>query len=119
MTLVDTSVWIDHFRNKNKKLIVLLEENKVLTHSFIIGELACGNIKNRNEILNLLKTLPFANEPTNEEVLVFIEKRNLYGKGLGFIDIHILSSALLNNSNLYTLDKKLQKEWLKITDFKS
>ncbi|MGA2091256.1 MAG: PIN domain-containing protein [Endomicrobiales bacterium] len=110
MILADTSVWIDHFRKGNPELKRLLDKNEVVCHPFIIGELACGNLKNRKEILVLLHALALIDMVENHEILAFIEKHQLMGKGLGLVDIQILSSALLNNDKLWTLDKKLHQE---------
>ena len=107
MILVDTSVWIDHLRKKDLILSDLLHKEEVCIHPFIIGEIACGNLVNRNEIIILLKALPEVVIAIDEEVLQFIENRRLYGKGLGYIDIHLLASSLLNNISLWTKDKRL------------
>lgn len=105
--LVDTSVWIDHFRKKDSQLVYLLEQNLILTHSAIIGELACGELKKRLEILSYLKLLPFAKEASAEEVLAMIEIRKLYGKGLSWIDVQLLASASLSGAKLWTKDQQL------------
>lgn len=107
MVLVDTSIWIDHFRSNDKELVYLLNDCKVVLHPFIIGELACGNIKNRSRILSLLDALPLVKEISTFEYLAFIEQSKLYGLGLGFIDIHLLASAILSNVTLYTRDRSL------------
>ncbi len=107
MVLVDTSVWIDHFRSGNSKLEKLLNDGDVLCHHFIIGELACGNIKNRKEILSLLSALPTAIMGGHQEILRFIEIKKLMGKGLGYIDVHLLAAAFLSNAALWSLDKRL------------
>jgi predicted nucleic acid-binding protein len=107
MVLVDASVWVDHFRQGNIGLIDLLNEGQVVSHPFIIGELACGNLKNRSQILSLLSTLPTALVVEHEEMMGFIENHRLMGKGLGFIDVHLLASAMLTNVPLWTLDKRL------------
>jgi predicted nucleic acid-binding protein len=107
MVLVDTSVWIDHFRNNNKQLVELLNEDKVFCHQLVIGELACGNIKNRFEILTLLKSLPQSVNVAHDDILLFIEENKLMGLGLGYIDIQILRSSVLAGITLWTLDKKL------------
>ena len=107
MVLVDTSVWINHFNKKDVILSKLLNGGKVVIHSFIIGELSCGKIKNRAEILSLLQNLPRTSILTLDEYLVFIESNKLMGKGLGFVDIHLLGSSLLTGSKLFTYDKKL------------
>jgi len=107
MILVDTSVWIDHFHNGNKMLIELLNDSEVYCHPFIIGELACGNLVNRMEILSLLQALPQAIFIEHEEILIFIEKNHLMGKGLGYIDTALLASSLVTGIPLWTIDKKL------------
>lgn len=107
MVLVDTSVWVDHLRNGNNQLIGLLSEGDVLCHPFIVGELACGSIKNRKEILSLLQSLPMAVQASHQEVLGFIENKKLQGKGVGYIDVHLLASTFLSNSIFWSLDKKL------------
>lgn len=110
MILVDTSVWISHLRNGNSNLEQLLNDGDVLCHPFIIEELACGNIKNRGEILSLLNALPNADILNDDEVLLFIERNNLMGKGLGLIDIHLLASTILSEAALWTLDTELKRE---------
>ncbi len=108
MILVDTSVWIDHFRKGNESLIDALEREDVLTHPFVLGELACGDLKKRREILDLLAALPSAQLASDEETLLFIERRRLMGKGLGYIDVHLLASVeLTDGARLWTLDKGL------------
>ncbi len=108
MILVDTSVWIDHFRRGNATLVAALEREGVLTHPFVIGELACGHLKKRREVLNLLAALPAAVVATDEETLHFIETHRLMGKGIGYIDAHLLASvALTEGARLWTLDKRL------------
>ena len=107
MVLVDTSVWVAHLRQGDVGLEVLLNEGRVVCHPFIIGELACGNLRNRYEILTHLQALPQAIPSGPEEVLRFIENFGLMGKGLGYIDMHLLASSLLTKVPLWTLDKKL------------
>jgi predicted nucleic acid-binding protein len=107
MVLVDTSVWVAHLREGNVRLEKLLTDADVLCHPFIIGELACGNSKNRSEILTLLRTLPTPIEAEHEDVMQFIDNNRLMGKGLGYIDVHLLVSALITGVPLWTLDKKL------------
>jgi len=109
MILVDTSVWIEHFRSGTVGLETVLDEGNVACHPFIIGELACGTLKNRTEILTLLKHLPVAAVANDDEVLMFIEGRQLMGKGLGYIDIHLLMSALLTGIPLWTFNKRLHE----------
>jgi predicted nucleic acid-binding protein len=107
MILVDTSVWIDHFRNGNKILSDLLVNGDVYTHPFVVGELACGNLKNRKNILSLFSNLSSVYVADNQEALHFIEKNHLMGKGLGLIDIHLLASCIISDALLWTLDKRL------------
>ena len=114
MVLVDTSVWVAYLRNGDNGLESLLNEGHVVCHPFIIGELACGNLKNRSEILSFLRELPAAIRAEHEEVLHFIENNRLMGKGLGFIDMHLLASATLSNVQLLTLDMKLNHVSLKL-----
>lgn len=109
MILVDTSVWVDHLRNSNERLFRLLLDQQVLSHPMVIGELACGTLRNRTEILQLLDNLPKAVQATHAEVLHMIEERKLMGKGIGYVDAHLLASVLLTPSaQLWTLDRKLQ-----------
>ncbi|MES0491232.1 MAG: PIN domain-containing protein [Leptospirales bacterium] len=114
MTLVDTSVWIDHFRNTNAKLVELLQNFEVLIHPMVLGEIACGNLQNRDELLTLLGQLPVAEEAAQSEIFTFIENNRLYGKGLGYVDIALLVSALISRVELFTLDNRLQKAWEKL-----
>ena len=107
MVLVDTSVWIDHFQEGNTSLENLLIDMEVVCHPFIIGELACGNLKNRKEILSLLHSLPLASVLEHDEILYFIESKKLMGIGIGLIDVHLLASAQLAHASLWTFDKKL------------
>jgi len=109
MVLVDTSVWVVHLRDGTIGLEALLNEGHVLCHPFVVGELACGNLKNRAEILSLLQALPMATHAEHEEVMQFIENYSLAGKGLGYIDVHLLASAILIKAPLWTLDKKLSE----------
>jgi hypothetical protein len=109
MVLVDTSIWVFHLREGHSHLQELLETGDVLCHRFIIGELACGNIKNRIEVLTLLQAMPMIDEAEHAEVLQVIESKMLMGKGLGYIDIHLIASALLAEVPLWTLDKKLKE----------
>ena len=109
MILVDTSVWVDHFRNGNAQLKAWLNDNEVIVHPFVIGELACGSMRNRNEVLNLLSELPEATVASHDEVLTFVENNRLYGTGIGWIDVHLVASALLSKSKLMTVDKPLSR----------
>lgn len=108
MILADTSVWIDHLRGRRSPFGAALENELVLVHPFVIGELACGNLRNRDEVLALLQDLPFAPTATDAEVLAFIARRKLMGRGLGYIDVHLLASAALSNTTrLWTHDRRL------------
>ena len=108
MILVDTSVWIDHFHHSDEDLRELLLSNQVCIHPYILGELSCGNISNRKEVLSLLRTLRRIDLVLDEEVFTLMEQRNLYGKGLGFIDIHLLASAMIHHLPIWTRDKSLR-----------
>jgi predicted nucleic acid-binding protein len=105
--LVDTSVWVDHFRRGNDALAARLWEGAVWTHPFVIGELACGYLERRREILSLLSALPHVPLLEHGEVLAFVEARALMGRGIGWIDAHLLASATLGRLPLWTLDRRL------------
>ena len=107
MVLVDTAIWVSHLKEGNADLKALLEDGEVLCHPYIMGELACGNLKNRHKILSLLKALPQAKVAGHEEVMNFIELHDLAGAGLGYVDMHLLASALLSGSPLWTADRSL------------
>ena len=109
MTLVDTSVWVDHLRNGNVRLSHLLMSETVTCHPLVIGELACGHLKQRKEVLSLLHALPMLPRVSDDEILFFIEEHRLSGRGLGLIDMHLLASCRLTGCALWTLDKELQK----------
>jgi len=109
MILVDTSVWVDHFRRSNDQLISLLDAGQVLTHPFVIGELALGSLRQRRVILQSLQDLPQATHAADTEVLAFIERYEIAGMGIGYIDIHLLVSAILTSARLWTRDKRLLK----------
>ena len=109
MILVDTSVWVDHLRRADAELAGLLERGQVLMHPFIVGEIACGNLSNRGPMLELLQQLPMAAVAESEEALGFIELRGLHGKGIGYVDVHLLAStALTGDARLWTRDKRLR-----------
>ena len=108
MILVDTSVWIDHLHKSIPALAEALERGGVLTHPFVIGELACGQLAHRRNVLELLSTLPACTVATDAEVLRLIEGRRLMGKGLGYADVHLLASTILTEeARLWTHDKQL------------
>jgi predicted nucleic acid-binding protein len=106
--LVDTSVWIDHLRSGEPSLVAVLEGGRVMMHPFVLGELACGNLANRSEVLELLGDLPAAPTATEPEALEFIERRAMMSRGIGYIDVHLLASiALSGDARLWTRDRRL------------
>ena len=105
--LVDTSVWIQHFRMGEPRLARLLREGQPVCHPFIIGELACGHLKHRQEILSRLGHLSQLPEAGHNEVFMFVESQSLMGCGIGWIDAHLLASAMIAAVPIWTLDKKL------------
>jgi predicted nucleic acid-binding protein len=107
MVLVDTSVWVSHLRDGDAQLANLLNDGKVLCHPLIVGELACGNLKDRAVILSFLQLLPISVEAEHDEVLSFIENNRLMGKGKGYVDVHLIASAVLTGVPVWTLDQKL------------
>jgi predicted nucleic acid-binding protein len=107
--LVDTSVWIAHLRWQLPDLSALLEQERVLTHPFVLGELACGWIGNRAAILQFLKELPASISASHEEVLHVIEDRKLWGRGIGLVDFHLLASAMLTGCQFWTSDRRLSE----------
>jgi predicted nucleic acid-binding protein len=107
--LVDTSVWIDHFRFHNASLADRLRNDGVVMHSAIVGELACGNLPRRGETLINLALLPRVEEPDAETVLSYIETKHLFAHGLGWVDAQLLVSAVLAGAQLWTLDRKLAR----------
>lgn len=109
MVLVDTSVWVDHFRRGEPLLTKLLVDLQVLIHPLIIGELACGNLKNRTVILADLNTLPTVTSARHEEVLQLVSARALYGRGIGWIDSHLVASAILSKCSFWTHDQRLRE----------
>lgn len=114
MLLADTSVWIDHFRQGNATLVSLLNDGQVAMHPFVIGELACGQLHARRKILALMAGLPAVTEATHNEAMTFAETHHLYGRGLGWIDIHLLASAALSSMALWTLDRRLATTHIRI-----
>jgi len=108
MVLVDTSIWVDHLRKGMPRLEKLLLNAEVVCHPFIVGELSSGNIKNRKEFLSLIQSLPMTSLIDLDEFLYFVDQNKLMGKGIGFVDIHLLASARLAENPLWTSDKKLK-----------
>jgi predicted nucleic acid-binding protein len=108
LILVDTSVWVDHLRRGDPRLVDLLERSIVIMHPFVVGEIACGSLNDRLALLELLQDLPAAVVAEGDEVLGFIERHVLHGKGIGYVDVHLLASvALTEGATLWTRDKKL------------
>ncbi|HST28020.1 MAG TPA: type II toxin-antitoxin system VapC family toxin [Rudaea sp.] len=109
MILVDSSVWIDHLRHGDRALAALLDARSVMSHPFVIGELACGRLPNRGKVLADLAGLPVAPLATNDETLGFLERHRLPGRGIGWVDAHLLASAqLIGGEALFTRDKRLR-----------
>ncbi len=108
MVLVDTSIWVTHLRHGSPALAELLLDAQVACHPFIVGELACGSIRHRKRFLTLLQSLPMLPVVSSEELLFFIERHKLMGMGLGFLDAHLLASARLSRTPLWTADQKLK-----------
>lgn len=110
MILVDTSVWVDHLRRGDPGLVDLLERSVVAMHPFVVGEIACGNLRDRESILELLQDLPSAEVADTGEVLQFIARHALHGKGIGYVDVHLLASvALTEGAKIWTRDLKLHR----------
>lgn len=110
MILVDTSVWVDHLRRGDARLGALLENARVLAHPFVVGEIACGSLSDRTVVLELLRDLPMAAVAEVEEVLDFIDRHRIHGKGLGYVDVHLLAAvALTPGASLWTRDKRLHE----------
>ena len=108
MILVDTSVWIDHFRSERSHLIELLRARQVLCHAMVIGELACGLLRDRTDTFRVLSRLPSTPLAGYSEVLYFIEQHRLMGRGIGYVDVHLLASAaLVDSTELWTIDRRL------------
>jgi len=108
LVLADTSTWISYLHRPNERLKELLESRKVVCHPLVIGELACGRIPRRDDFLTLLQRLPESKHASHEEVLAFIEEKQLWGVGLAYVDVHLLASALLSHIPLWTEDKHLR-----------
>ena len=108
MILVDTSVWVDHLRSGDAALAALLERGAVLGHPFVIGEIACGSLTDRGAILALLQHLPMAVVAEADEVLAYLNRHKLHGKGIGYVDVHLLAAtALTGGAKVWTRDRRL------------
>lgn len=116
MILVDTSVWIDHLRRGVERLAELLADGRVMVHGFVIGEIACGNLAFRREVLSLLGALPHAPTVGDDEALFLIERRGPMGQGIGWVDVYLLASSLVCGAPLWSRDRRLaaQAERLKV-----
>jgi hypothetical protein len=108
MILADTSVWIDHLRTLNPEMQTLLLNKRILMHPFVVGEIACGTLRDRTALLASLRDLRQSRLATNEEVFELIERRRLWGRGIGWVDAHLLASALLTRCRLWSFDQQLQ-----------
>ncbi|WP_418316184.1 type II toxin-antitoxin system VapC family toxin [Piscinibacter sakaiensis] len=110
MILADTSVWVDHLRRGDPGLVELLERTAVVMHPFVVGEIACGSLRERVAILELLQNLPAAAVAEDDEVMQFIERHVLYGKGIGYVDVHLLASVkLTDGARVWTRDMQLHR----------
>ena len=108
MILVDTSIWIDHLRAGDSDLVALLQDNQVMAHPWVTGEIALGSLARRHEVLGLLAHLPQATVATDAEVMGLVDDRRLFGRGIGWVDAHLLAATLLtSNARLWTRDKRL------------
>ncbi|MGI8646901.1 MAG: VapC toxin family PIN domain ribonuclease [Acidimicrobiales bacterium] len=115
MILVDTSVWVDHFRSENSLLTELLQRLEVCAHPWVTGELALGNLRQRVETIGLLNSLPQATLATNDEVMKLISAELLYGIGIGYVDAQLLAAARLTPGvQLWTQDKRLEAAAVKL-----
>lgn len=110
MILVDTSIWVDHLRAGDDGLATALERGLVFTHPFVVGELACGRMRDQDGVLGLLRSLPFGPVATDDEALQYIDFHQLMGRGIGFIDVHLLAStALAEGMRIWTRDRRLEE----------
>ena len=109
MILVDTSIWVDHLRAGDDDLATALERALVFTHPFVVGELACGRMRDRDDVLGLLRSLPVGPVATDDEALQYIDFHQLMGRGIGYVDVHLLASAALaDGMRLWTRDRRLE-----------
>ena len=115
MTLVDTSVWINHIRRADERLRQLLKDDQVVTHPFVVGELACGRFANRDEVLRLLERLPALEPVSNREARLFLDAHNLAGGGIGWVDVHLLAAARLARVQIMTADKALARAGARVS----
>ena len=114
MILVDTSVWADHIRRRDEKMAMLMTEGQVLIHPFVVGELALGNLENRELYLTSFASFPSSKMASDDEVMAMIEARGLFGSGIGYVDAHLLAAARLSHAKLWTNDKRLHAAAVKL-----
>ena len=107
MILVDTSVWVDHLRRGDTVLAELLDAGEVAAHPFVVGELMCGSLRPRSDVVRLLNELPAATTATHDEVMHFIAAHRLAGRGIGYVDVHLLAAAAMDGLLVWTRDKSL------------
>ena len=108
MILLDTSVWVDHLRRGDSLVVRVLESGQAVAHAFVIGELACDHLKSRVDVIELLQALSQLATAMDDEVLYFIENRKLMGRGIGYVDAHLLAAASMGSALLWTRDKRLR-----------
>jgi predicted nucleic acid-binding protein len=106
--LVDTSVWVDHLRRGNRRLATLLENDQVQCHTFVLGELALGNLRPGSQVIALLAELPVVPPVEHDEALAFIARHSLAGSGIGWVDLHLVCTSALARCRLWTLDRRLR-----------
>ena len=107
--LADTSIWIDHLSAENARLVQLLDAEEILMHPMVIGELACGNLANRSGLLRMLSELNAIEVVSYDEALYFIERHQLMGRGIDYVDVHLLASVAMSDSALlWTRDRRLR-----------
>lgn len=109
MILVDTSVWVDHFRKYDRKIVDMLEQRQILTHAHVIGEIMLGQFADRRLIRELFLNLETCAVASQGEILDFIESLKLFGRGIGLVDVHLLAAARLSSAKLLTHDKRLRE----------
>lgn len=106
--LVDTSVWIDHFHRPHSALVAALEHGEAECHDFVLGELACGTLPRREEVLALMRTLPRIAAVAHDEAMALVAERRLWGRGLGWVDVNLLAATLVAGARLWTADRRLR-----------
>ena len=107
--LVDTSIWIDHFRRSHAALVDALERGDVECHDFVVGEVACGTLPRRDDVLRLMRALPRIAAVTHAEAMALVTERRLWGRGLGWVDVNLLAAVLVTRTRLWTTDRRLRK----------